>query len=521
MCLNWRKLVAIIWVALIILLVLVSIKYSDVSLALYISIMMVWAMFASTTIFYWIKIKETILLIKTNRDLTHTIKAILQVFPEGVLIRSLDETARKVVTAYINNAAQNIFDRDLRKVCLKEIDVNPMKVCKINEQPIDCKPLNMKEFLKQQELKLENSQDSNKIWEQLIELRRNFTNFEEFKQPDWEEFKHEETQTINKLQISSYYSVKTIKVNWNDNKHSYLHVFIDTTKIKKLEEESAKSKYQQLMFSSISHELRTPLNAFVNSTQLIGITLSDFKKRIIMQPEASAIFDNLHPKLDRFLRIGEISSKLLIVLVENILDFVKFSSNTFKANIDWFWLQDLLSEIQFIFGFQCEQKQLNFTIKCDDALKSMKLTSDAKRIKQVLINLISNSFKFTEVGGISLQIKLLRQSDSSYIQFSIVDSGIGISEFDMPKLFNMFNMTQNISSPLGQSGSGIGLSISKMIVESLGGEIKVSSEIGKWTDFTFIIQDAWASKVYDHLNIFNSQLWNVILPNICQIILCL
>ena len=84
-----------------------------------------------------------------------------------------------------------------------------MKVWKINEQPIDCKLLNIKDFSKQRELKLENSQDSNKIWEQLIELKHNFTNFEEFK--------HEETQTTNKLQISSFYSVKTIKVNWNNN----------------------------------------------------------------------------------------------------------------------------------------------------------------------------------------------------------------------------------------------------------------------------------------------------------------
>ena len=66
---------------------------------------------------------------------------------------------------------QNIFDRDLRKVCLIEIDVNSMEVCKINEQPIDCKLLNMKEFLKQEELKLENSEDSNEIWEQSIEFK--------------------------------------------------------------------------------------------------------------------------------------------------------------------------------------------------------------------------------------------------------------------------------------------------------------------------------------------------------------
>ena len=105
----------------------------------------------------------------------------------------------------------------------------------------------------------------------------------------------------NEEEFKSYYSVKTIKVNWEDNQHSYLHVFIDTTQIRKLEEERAKGKVQQLMFASVSHELRTPLNAFVNSQQLIGFTLADLKKRLEKLPEASTKSRISVPKIRKVL----------------------------------------------------------------------------------------------------------------------------------------------------------------------------------------------------------------------------
>ena len=380
--------------------------------------------------------------------------------------------------------------------CLRTTQVSSIKMNIIKQTEFDDdikihnsnKLLNVDEFLKQQEFKCEHSLNHSKVNEQLIELRRSLACWDESKQTNSEESKQATTRQTAKQLTKSYYSVKTIKVSWEDNQHSYLHVFIDTTQIKKLEEERAKGKCQQLMFTSISHELRTPLNAFVNSTQLIGITLADLKKRLSAQSAATAVVESLYPKFEKFLKVGEVSSKLLMVLVEDILDFVKFSSNTFTLNVEQFRLQDLLAEIDFVFGFQCEQKKLRFDIECDADLRSMMVKSDARRIKQVLTNLISNSYKFTEVGGIAVRVKLVSRRDKSHLQFSVVDSGVGINEHAMPKLFRMFGMTQSNGSLLGQSGSGIGLSISKMIVESLGGEINVASEEGKWTDFSFTIQ---------------------------------
>ena len=113
--------------------------------------------------------------------------------------------------------------------------------------------------------------------------------------------------------------------------------------------------------------------------------------------------------------------------------------------------------------------------------------SDVKRVKQVLVNLISNSYKFTETGSISVKVRLVHRNNSQLLQFSVVDTGIGISEQDMPKLFKMFGTIQKNINQLSPSGSGIGLSISKKIVESLGGEIRVVSVENEMTNFTFTI----------------------------------
>ena len=109
----------------------------------------------------------------------------------------------------------------------------------------------------------------------------------------------------------------------------------------------------------------------------------------------------------------------------------------------------------------------------------------------MLINLISNSCKFTQTGKIVVKISQTAADDKQYLKFEVLDSGIGISSKDIPKLFSMFGMLDNKKDLLNKSGSGIGLSISKMLVEQLGGKIKVRSEEGKWTKFTFTVENLY------------------------------
>lgn len=209
------------------------------------------------------------------------------------------------------------------------------------------------DFLNQQEVILNEDKINPKPIEQLIELKARIANTEEDKESEMQN-----NQSAKLL----YYNVKTIKVVWDNNQNSYLHVFIDTSQIKKLEEEKANNKCQQLMFASISHELRTPLNAFINSLQLIDMTIAEMRKKISKFKEAAAIVDSLYPNFEKFFKVGEISSKLLMVLVEDVLDMVKFSINTFSLDLDTFSLKDILSEVSYIYDFQCRQKHLKFSI---------------------------------------------------------------------------------------------------------------------------------------------------------------
>ena len=175
-----------------------------------------------------------------------------------------------------------------------------------------------------------------------------------------------------------------------------MHVFANITQVKKLEEERANREYQHMMFASLSHELRTPLNAFYNSLYLIKFTVDELKSKTDKWMDLMKNSESLYGKAYKFIKIGEISSCLLMNLVDDILDMSKFDAKTFQLNIDNFKLWDLLKDIDYIFGFQWAEKRLDFKIKCLPLIADKIYRSDQKRIKQVLINLVSNSFKFTE-----------------------------------------------------------------------------------------------------------------------------
>ena len=318
--------------------------FENVPILLYSAFLFTIILFPITSAIVADKIKETIYVLKSNQNLIHTIKAILEVFPEGVLIRSLDSLTKQTVLKFANETIKRkLFGQNSDCLNWSEFEVQPIESLDYEKKFDFNKSMSFIDFINHQEFALEDIENPTNISEQLIELRKRVQNIEESKDS-------ESSQKSSTSQLC--YSVKTIKVNWEDNLHSYLHVFIDTSQIKKLEEERPKGQCQQLMFASVSHELRTPLNAFVNSQQLIGYTLADLKKRCTRLPEIADKIEPLYPKFEKYLKVGEVSSKLLMVLVEDILDYIKFSSNTFSLNIEWFCLRDLLAEIEFIYAFQ-------------------------------------------------------------------------------------------------------------------------------------------------------------------------
>ena len=159
------------------------------------------------------------------------------------------------------------------------------------------------------------------------------------------------------------------------------------------------------------------------------------KDKIAHIQKASALCQPLFVKFERFIHIGQISSFLLLNLIEDILDMAKFKANMFKLIMSEFKLSSLLTEIDFLFCFQWIERNLKFKIVWDPDLANTTFVSDSKRISQVLINLISNSVKFTEKGFITVTVSKLERDDETFIEFTVKDTGIGISQNDIPKLF--------------------------------------------------------------------------------------
>ena len=159
------------------------------------------------------------------------------------------------------------------------------------------------------------------------------------------------------------------------------------------------------------------------------------KDQIAHIQNASTLCQPLFIKIEKFIQIGEISSLLLLNLIEDILDMAKFKANMFKLILSDFKLSSLLTEIDFLFGFQWVERNLRFMIVWDPDLANSMLFADSKRIKQVLINLISNSVKFTERGSITVTVTKFERNNETFIKFSVRDTGIGINQNDIPKLF--------------------------------------------------------------------------------------
>ncbi|MEZ0323783.1 MAG: HAMP domain-containing sensor histidine kinase [Hydrogenothermaceae bacterium] len=242
----------------------------------------------------------------------------------------------------------------------------------------------------------------------------------------------------------------------------YRHTLEKTKELLFKAESYARSK--DLFLANMSHELRTPLNAIIGFSQILS------KRKDI--PE------NIKPYIEKI----NIAGKTLLELINNVLDFSKLESGKIKLNPILFNIDELLNEVKAIIEPLAKGKGLDFQIKnlCDDK----NCYVDRTLLKQVLINLLSNGVKFTSTGGkVELEVK---EYDESKVQFSVCDTGVGISEEDIKKLFQPFVQLEN---PMQKSvkGTGLGLVIVKKIVELHGGNIWVESKLGEGTCFRFVI----------------------------------
>ncbi|CAI2383998.1 unnamed protein product [Moneuplotes crassus] len=285
--------------------------------------------------------------------------------------------------------------------------------------------------------------------------------------------------------------IKTLMVEW-EGVTSYMHVFIDNTGVIKLEEAKNNIKCQKIMFASASHEFRNPLNSITNS---IDIVFDAFKAiNEVAQPYFASLsgetqdFITMNTEmLAKFVKIGKSSSFLLLTLIEDVLNLSKMEAGTFAISKEHFKVERILTDVYDIFSMQCQRKALALDLHISEAARQREIYSDEMRLKQIILNLVSNSLKFTFDGAITISCRLLEHDGVCVAEFSVRDTGVGISREQQKKLFKLFSMITETNS-LNPNGSGIGLTVSKKYVEAMGGQISLESDEGQGTLVTFTIR---------------------------------
>ncbi|MCP4158353.1 MAG: response regulator, partial [bacterium] len=251
----------------------------------------------------------------------------------------------------------------------------------------------------------------------------------------------------------------------------------------------AKSEF----LANMSHEIRTPMNAVLGFTDLLSTLVAGEKERSYLDSIKS-------------------SGRSLLMLINDILDLSKIEAGKLEIQYEAVNPYSIFNEVKQIFAEKISKKGLDFVIDvASDIPKSLLL--DEIRLRQIIFNLIGNSVKFTQKGYIRLSVKKIytREDKSSLdLVIGVEDSGIGIPPGSRDRIFDAFRQ-QDGQSTKKYGGTGLGLTITKRLVEMLGGEIGMESEVGKGTTFELILHDiAVASTIPTTRNVSDFDYKNIV-----------
>jgi signal transduction histidine kinase/CheY-like chemotaxis protein len=248
----------------------------------------------------------------------------------------------------------------------------------------------------------------------------------------------------------------------------------------KAEQLALSSKYKSEFLANMSHELRTPLNSMLILSQLLSENAES----------------NLNQKQIEYAQTIHSSGADLLVLINDVLDLAKIESGTISPSINEVRIYDMTNDLERSFRQIANEKRLGFSIEIDkDTIET--IYTDGRRLQQILKNLLSNAFKFTETGRVSLKINMVSPKithfkqdhlriSSEVIAFSVCDTGIGIAKDKQRLIFEAFQQADGTTSRK-YGGTGLGLSISRELAEALGGEIAVESEPDQGSCFTLYL----------------------------------
>jgi PAS domain S-box-containing protein len=279
--------------------------------------------------------------------------------------------------------------------------------------------------------------------------------------------------------VESQFYALSEKVIWGECRISYFNgaVFINISDISQRKNQSGNStksraetgygkKVKETFLANMSHELRTPVNGIIGLTHILRKTdLTEQQKGII--------------------NLLEVSSQSLLGVINDVLDISKIESGKFRIVRSANNLNELVRSVYDLLKFKADENGIDFLLEIAPDVPC-NLMVDSLRLKQILMNLLSNSIKFTERGYVKLSILPVDKAKGKVkLKISVEDSGIGIAGDKLSTIFDSFEQAEeDTASKYG--GTGLGLTIVKKLVELKGGELKVTSVVGKGTLFSFV-----------------------------------
>ncbi|MDR3110447.1 MAG: HAMP domain-containing protein, partial [Planctomycetaceae bacterium] len=225
------------------------------------------------------------------------------------------------------------------------------------------------------------------------------------------------------------------------------------------------SQAKSQFIATMSHEMRTPLNGVIGISDLLMET-------------------PLQPKQAEYAKLIKVSGKSLLYMINDVLDFSKIEAGKFELSLTTFDLHNLLDSVIRGLAFRVAEKKLELVATVGHDVPK-RVRGDEERMRQVLINLVGNAIKFTDEGGIRISVSVIEYLDMQCnVLFEVIDTGIGIPVDRQEHLFKLFSQIDS-STKRRYGGTGIGLAISKKLVELMNGNIYVKSEVGKGSTFGF------------------------------------
>jgi signal transduction histidine kinase len=224
------------------------------------------------------------------------------------------------------------------------------------------------------------------------------------------------------------------------------------------------SRNKSQFLASMSHELRTPLNAIIGLSEMMVGNAARFGTEKVTEP------------LKRIHRAGT----HLLGLVNQVLDLSKIEAGKLELNPDTVNLAPLIDEVVGTARHLAEQKKNRLVAQCPSDLGSV--TVDPMRLRQILLNLLSNACKFTNEGEVSLKVKRSALNGHGVVEFAVADTGIGMTVEQMAKLFQEFSQAE-ATTARDYGGTGLGLAITRKLCQMMGGDVTVTSEVGKGSVF--------------------------------------